>query len=113
MGGNCLDGRSRIGDIQHFAGSWILLLSCLVRESVLTLSTDLNHLADEIRVSAPNYFLNVPTLLERVRRGVLGTSANAACWNGKRAGYRVTKALSRFASAMPRMPSCNSMSMAS
>jgi long-chain acyl-CoA synthetase len=55
----------------NFAGSWILLLSCLSRESVLTLSTDLNKLADEIRLSAPNYFLNVPTLLERVRRGVL------------------------------------------
>jgi long-chain acyl-CoA synthetase len=55
----------------NFAGSWILLLSCLVRESVLTLSTDLNSLADEIRVTAPNYFLNVPTLLERVRRGAL------------------------------------------
>jgi long-chain acyl-CoA synthetase len=55
----------------NFAGSWILLLSCLVRESVLTLSTDLNKLADEIRVTAPNYFLNVPTLLERVRRGAL------------------------------------------
>ena len=54
----------------NFAGSWILLLSCLLRESVLTLSTDLNRLADEIRVSAPNYFLNVPTLLERVKRGV-------------------------------------------
>ena len=55
----------------NFAGSWILQLSCLLRESVLTLSTDLNKLADEIRLSAPNYFLNVPTLLERVRRGVL------------------------------------------
>ncbi|MDP9338485.1 MAG: AMP-binding protein [Acidobacteriota bacterium] len=59
----------------NFAGSWILLLSCLARESVLTLSTDLNRLADEIRVSAPNYFLNVPTLLERVRRGVLDSMA--------------------------------------
>src|SRR4029077_11383293 len=54
----------------NFAASWILLLSCLSRESVLTLSTDLAKLPDEIRVSAPHYFLNVPTLLERVRRGV-------------------------------------------
>src|SRR5436309_10381714 len=53
-----------------FAASTILLLSCLARESVLTLSTDLNKLADEIRLASPNYFLNVPTLLERVRRGV-------------------------------------------
>src|SRR2546426_377453 len=54
----------------NFAASTILLLSCLMRESVLTVSTDLNKLADEIRLASPNYFLNVPTLLERVRRGV-------------------------------------------
>jgi long-chain acyl-CoA synthetase len=54
----------------NFAASWILLLSCLSRESVLTLSTDLTKLPDEIRFAAPHYFLNVPTLLERVRRGV-------------------------------------------
>ena len=72
-----VDGRSNDPDrVFHylpfnFAGSWILLLSCLLRESVLTLSTDLNNLAEEIRVTAPNYFLNVPTLLERVRRGAL------------------------------------------
>lgn len=53
-----------------FAASWILLLTCLTRESVLTLSTDLTKLADEIRLASPHYFLNVPTLLERVRRGV-------------------------------------------
>src|SRR6266850_6343363 len=54
----------------NFAASTILMMSCLTRESVLTLSTDLNNLADEIRLASPNYFLNVPTLLERVRRGV-------------------------------------------
>jgi long-chain acyl-CoA synthetase len=53
-----------------FAASWITLLTCLSRESVLTLSTDLTKLADEIRLAAPHYFLNVPTLLERVRRAV-------------------------------------------
>src|ERR1700686_3759261 len=62
----------------NFAGSWILQLSCLLRESVLTLSTDLNKLAEEIRLSAPNYFLNVPTLLERVRRGVLDSISKRA-----------------------------------
>ena len=50
-----------------FAASWILLLSCLSRDSVLTLSTDLSKLADEMRLAAPDYFLNVPILLERVR----------------------------------------------
>jgi long-chain acyl-CoA synthetase len=53
-----------------FAGSWILLLSCLSRNSVLTLSMDLAKIADEIRGAAPDYFLNVPTLLERIRTGV-------------------------------------------
>lgn len=54
----------------NFAASWIILLSCLSRESILTLSTDLNHIANEIRLASPHYFLNVPTLLERARRGV-------------------------------------------
>jgi long-chain acyl-CoA synthetase len=54
----------------NFAASWIATLSFLSRESTVTLSTDLNRLADEIRLAAPHYFLNVPTLLERVRRGV-------------------------------------------
>jgi long-chain acyl-CoA synthetase len=46
------------------------MLSGLTRVTEFTLSTDLNKLAEEIRIAAPNYFLNVPTLLERVRRGV-------------------------------------------
>jgi long-chain acyl-CoA synthetase len=54
----------------NFAASWIVMLSALTRETEFTLSTDLNKLADEIHLAAPNYFLNVPTLLERVRRGV-------------------------------------------
>ena len=54
----------------NFAASWIVMMSCLLRETVLTLSTDLNHVADEIRLTSPHYFFNVPTLLERVKRGV-------------------------------------------
>src|ERR1700719_340170 len=84
----------------NFAGSWILLLSCLSRQSVLTLSTELNKLADELRLSAPNYFLNVPTLLERVRRGVLDSISKRAApirvlfakahanWERQRSGTR-------------------------
>lgn len=53
-----------------FAGSWILLLSCLSRRSVLTLSTDFARLADDIPKASPDYFLNVPTLLERMRTGI-------------------------------------------
>ncbi len=54
----------------NFAASWIVMMSCFLRETMLTLSTDLNKVADEILLTAPNYFFNVPTLLERVRRGV-------------------------------------------
>lgn len=53
-----------------FAGSWILLLTCLLRRSVLTLNTDLSRLAKDMRVAAPDYFLNVPALLERMRKAV-------------------------------------------
>jgi long-chain acyl-CoA synthetase len=54
----------------NFCASWIALLSFLSRDSTVTLSTDLNKLVDEIRLASPHYFLNVPTLLERVKRGV-------------------------------------------
>jgi long-chain acyl-CoA synthetase len=53
-----------------FAASWILLLSCLSRKSVLTFSMDLTKLADEIRSAKPDYFLNVPLLLERMRAAI-------------------------------------------
>ena len=62
----------------NFAASWMLMLSAFSREAVLTLSTDLAKLADEIRLSAPHYFLNVPTLLERVKRGVEDNIARQA-----------------------------------
>jgi long-chain acyl-CoA synthetase len=50
-----------------FAASWMIMLTSLNRGSLLFLSTDLNRLAEEMKTSAANYFLNVPTLLERVR----------------------------------------------
>jgi long-chain acyl-CoA synthetase len=50
-----------------FAGSLILLLSALSRNSVLTLSTDLSKLSDEMKLATRDYFLNVPTLIERLR----------------------------------------------
>ena len=53
-----------------FAGSRILLLSCLSREAVLTINTDLNRIRQDLELAAPDYFLNVPTLLERVRAGI-------------------------------------------
>ncbi len=53
-----------------FAGSWIMLLTCLVQGSRLTLNTDLGKLASDMRTAAPEYFLNVPALLERMRKAV-------------------------------------------
>ena len=53
-----------------FAGSWILLLSCLTRAGVLTLAMDLSRFMDDIFRAEPHYFLNVPTLLERMRAGI-------------------------------------------
>jgi long-chain acyl-CoA synthetase len=53
-----------------FAGSWIMMLTCLLRGSKLTLNTDLGKLATEMRQAAPDYFLNVPALLERMRKAV-------------------------------------------
>jgi long-chain acyl-CoA synthetase len=53
-----------------FAGSWILLLTCLSRNALLLVSTDLARLAEEMQQAAPNYFLNVPAVLERLRARV-------------------------------------------
>jgi long-chain acyl-CoA synthetase len=53
-----------------FAGSWIMLLTCLLRGNLLSLNTDLSKIASEMRAVAPDYFLNVPALLERMRKAV-------------------------------------------
>jgi long-chain acyl-CoA synthetase len=53
-----------------FAGSWIMLLTCLLRGSRLTMNTDLTKLATDMRTAAPDYFLNVPALLERMRKAI-------------------------------------------
>ncbi|HVB33141.1 MAG TPA: AMP-binding protein [Patescibacteria group bacterium] len=53
-----------------FAGSWILLLTVLGRNAVLAFSTDLQRLSDEMQTVEPEYMLNVPILLERMRDGI-------------------------------------------
>ncbi len=58
-----------------FAASWILLLSCLSRASTLRLCVDLGRLADELRAAKPDYCLNVPALLERMRSAIEGQLA--------------------------------------
>lgn len=53
-----------------FAGSRFVLWSNLYRENGVMISTDLDDLQRELRTAAPEWFLNVPTLLERVKSGV-------------------------------------------
>jgi long-chain acyl-CoA synthetase len=49
-----------------------MLWSQLRRGNPLWLSTNLDNLQEELRTAKPNYFLNVPVLLERIRKGVEG-----------------------------------------
>ncbi|MGA8428698.1 MAG: AMP-binding protein [Candidatus Sulfotelmatobacter sp.] len=54
----------------NFGASWIAVLTFVQRRSRISLSTDLTKLANDMRAAAPDYFLNVPQLLERMRRAV-------------------------------------------
>jgi long-chain acyl-CoA synthetase len=54
----------------NFAAAWITTLTSLLRGSSIFMNTDLTKLAGELRSVAPDYFVNVPALLERVRRAV-------------------------------------------
>ena len=53
-----------------FCASWIAVLTFILRGSRVTLNTDLTKIPNDMPVVAPHYFLNVPQLLERMRRGV-------------------------------------------
>jgi long-chain acyl-CoA synthetase len=70
-----MGGRSGRDQIFHylpfsFCASWIAVLSFILRGSLVTLNTDLTKIATDMPVVAPHYFLNVPQLLERMRRAV-------------------------------------------
>ena len=54
----------------NFAAAWITTLTSLLRSSSVFMNTDLTKLAGELRTVEPDYFVNVPALLERVRRAV-------------------------------------------
>jgi long-chain acyl-CoA synthetase len=53
-----------------FCASWIAVLTFLLRGSLVTLNTDLTKIPNDMPAVAPDYFLNVPQLLERMRRAV-------------------------------------------
>jgi len=70
-----MGGRSGQDRIFHylpfsFCASWIAVLTFLKRGSLVTLNTDLTRIPSDMPAVAPHYFLNVPQLLERMRRGV-------------------------------------------
>lgn len=70
-----MSGRSGQDRIFHylplsFCASWIATLTFLLRGSLVTLNTDLTKIPNDMPAVAPHYFLNVPQLLERMRRGV-------------------------------------------
>ncbi|MGH9573922.1 MAG: AMP-dependent synthetase/ligase [Candidatus Acidiferrales bacterium] len=75
-----------------FGAARILLLTSLSRNSMLVLSTDLTKLSDELKLAQPNYFVNVPLFLERVRRRVEESIAKrggfaARVFDGARRAY--------------------------
>ncbi|HSS95984.1 MAG TPA: AMP-binding protein [Terriglobales bacterium] len=70
-----MDGASGQERVYHylpfcFCASWIAMLSYLSRRSLVTLNLDLTKLSGEMRAAAPDYFLNVPALLERMKKAV-------------------------------------------
>jgi long-chain acyl-CoA synthetase len=54
----------------NFCASWIAVLTFMLRGSLITFNTDLTKIASDMPAVAPHYFLNVPQLLERMRRVV-------------------------------------------
>jgi long-chain acyl-CoA synthetase len=70
MGG--LTGQDRIFHYLPFSfcASWIAVLTFMLRGSLVTLNTDLTKIPSDMPAASPHYFLNVPQLLERIRRGV-------------------------------------------
>jgi len=70
-----MGGRSGQDRVFHylpfsFCASWIAVLTFLKRGSLVVLNTDLTKIPNDMPEVAPHYFLNVPQLLERMRRGV-------------------------------------------
>ncbi len=70
-----MGGRSGQDRVFHylplsFCASWIAVLTFILRGSLVTLNTDLTKIPSDMPAVAPHYFLNVPQLLERMRRGV-------------------------------------------
>ena len=61
-----------------FMGSRIVLWTALYRAGGILVSTSLENLAEELKTAKPHYFLNVPALLERIKKGVESKLATQA-----------------------------------
>lgn len=62
-----------------FAGSRIVAWTCLVRGRLLVLVPDPAGLVEAVPLAAPHWFLNVPMVLDRIRRGAeLAIAARSA-----------------------------------
>jgi long-chain acyl-CoA synthetase len=89
-----------------FASSWLVMLTCLSRKSLLRLTTDLSRIADDLRDSQPDYCVNVPALLERMRSAIEAQISTRGkfvqsifrdaqeAWLAKRNGSRASGSLS-------------------
>lgn len=80
-----------------FAASRMMLWTQMSRPNPLMMSTDLGNLVIEMAVAKPNYFLNVPAVLERIRNGVSAKieergGAALAIWKRAQAAYGKTLA---------------------
>lgn len=101
--GEAVDGDDRVFHYLPFcfAGSRVVLWTCLLRGNGIMVSTDLDNLAQELGTARPHYFLNVPMLLERIKNGVeknLRQQAAPIQWVYDAA----TRAWARQASGHPR-----------
>ena len=89
-----------------FCASWIAVLTFLLRGSVVTLNTDLTKISSDMPAAAPHYFLNVPQLLERMRRAAdeqltkKGGIGLAIYSRGKAAWARQNESKSRTADSL-------------
>lgn len=82
-----------------FMGSRIVLWTSLWRDNGILLGTDLTRIVDELAIARPHYLLNVPLVLERIRRGVEASIAQRSILAGWI--YRRTLALAAREAPLP------------
>ena len=85
---------------------------CWLRDATFTLLALMNSGYTEEASAWHNWLLRAAAGAPATCRSCTASWASVACLNGRRAGFPAMKARSRCGSAMRRMPSCSSMSMA-